>query len=220
MVVKSVIYVSFQGFEGKHLFLKIEHDFNLLRTLRWKMGLSVKEFFPGFEQQQFALQEKNFDEKSFSFGKVFFFCYHLWSLSDSFVLLQNCLVRCAKPPIIVQRAIIGKINLENLFFYSIFGLWAEKTWTFSKTVRHDSQNIAYICRWSLSEVFMEAKFFVWRFSVIEWKHRIPSEKVFSGLSKAHFKYPVQHFEKEVMNEKFTFCGLFRALCVFLLRQES
>ena len=61
---------------------------------------------------------------------------------------------------------------------------------------------------------MEAKIFVWKFSVIERKHRIPSKKVFSGLSKAHFKCPVQHFEKEVMEVKFTFCGLFRALYVF------
>ena len=95
-----------------------------------------------------------------------------------------------------------------------FGFWAETTWTFSKTVRHDSQNIAYICRWSLSEVFMEAKKFVWRFSVIEWKHRIPSEKVFSGLSNAHFRCLVQHFEKEVIKVNFTFCGLFRTVCVF------
>ena len=69
-----------------------------------------------------------------------FLCYHFWSLSDFFVFLQNCLVRCAKPPIIVQREINGKINLEKLFSLNNFGLWAEKTWTFSKTVRHDSQN--------------------------------------------------------------------------------
>ena len=74
MVVKTVIYVSFQGFEGKHLFLKIEHDFNLLRTLRWKkMGLSVKNNFSVFSQQKFALPEKFFDEKKFLFWKCFVF---------------------------------------------------------------------------------------------------------------------------------------------------
>ena len=69
-----------------------------------------------------------------------FFCYHFWSLSDFLVFLQNCLVRCAKPPITVQSEINGKINLEKLFSLNNFGLWAEKTWTFSKTVRHDSRN--------------------------------------------------------------------------------
>ena len=163
-------------------------------------------------------------KKHFSFEKVLFFCYHLWSLSDFFVFLQSCLVWCVKLPINVgKEKHWGNWLSKNLFFFLQkinFGFWAETTWTFSKTVRRDSQNIAYICRWSLSEIFMEAKIFVWKFSVIEWKHRIPSEKVFSGLSKAHFKCPVQHFEKQVMKVKFTFCGLFRALCVFLLRQES
>ena len=74
MVVKTAIYVSFQGFEGKHLFLKIEHGFNFLLTLRWKkMGLSVKEFFSGFNQQKFALPQNYFDEKRFLFRKSFHF---------------------------------------------------------------------------------------------------------------------------------------------------
>ena len=140
MVVKTAIYVSFKGFKGKHLFLKIEHGFNLLRTLRWKKWVfQSKIFFQGSTNKNSRFRRNISMKKDLSFEKVFFFCCHVWSLSDSFVLLQNCLVRCAKPPIIVQRAIIGKINLENLFFYSIFGLWAEKTWTFNKTVRHDSQ---------------------------------------------------------------------------------
>ena len=163
-------------------------------------------------------------KKDFSFEKVFFFCYHLWSLSDFFVFLQSCLVWCVKLPIKVgKEKPWGNQPSKILFSFLqkiIFGFWAETTWTFSKTVRHDSQNIAYICRWYLSEIFREAKNFVWKFSVIERKHRIPSGKVFLGLSKAHFKCPVQHFEKEVMKVKFTFCGLFRALCVFLLRQKS
>ena len=60
----------------------------------------------------------------------------------------------------------------------------------------------------------EAKLFEWKLSVIERKHRFAGENVFSGLSKAHFKCPVQHFEKKVIKVKFTFCGLFRTACVF------
>ena len=78
MVVKTVIYVSFQGFEGKHLFLKIEHDFNLLRTLRWKkMGLSVKNNFSVFSQQKFALPQDYFLEKRLLFRKSFLFLLDL-----------------------------------------------------------------------------------------------------------------------------------------------
>ena len=133
MVVKTAIYVSFKGFEGKHLFLKIEHDFNLLRTLRWKKWVfQSKSFFQGSTNKNSSYRRNFSMKKDFSFEKVFFFCCHFWSLSDSFIFLQSCLVRCAKRPIIVQRGIIGKINLEKLFFFhSIFGLWAEKTWTFS-----------------------------------------------------------------------------------------
>ena len=190
-----------------------------------KLGLSVKEFFSGFNQQKFALLEKYFDEKRFPFRKSFLFL--LSSLEfEWFVCLFAKLFSlvCQTTDQRRERKNIGEINLRKIcfsFYKKInFGFSAETTWTFSKTVRHDSQNIAFICRWSLSEIFMEAKIFVWKFSVNERKHRIPSEKVFSGLSKAHFKCPVQHFEKEVMKVKFTFCGLFRALCVFLLQQES
>ena len=77
--------------------------------------------------------------KSISLSRMFF-CYHFWSLSDFLTFLQNCLVRCAKPPIIAQREINGKTNLERMFSLNNFGLWAEKTWTFSKILRHDSQN--------------------------------------------------------------------------------
>ena len=61
---------------------------------------------------------------------------------------------------------------------------------------------------------------LWKFSVIEWKHRISGENVFSGLSKAQFTCPVQHFEKMMIKVDFTFCGLFTTLCVLLLWQES
>ena len=101
-------------------------------------ALVVKKISSGFLQQEFALPEESFEEKGFLFRESFF--YRFWSLSVFFVFLQNCSVRCAKPPIIVQRDIKWKNNLENLFSLNNFGLWAEKNWTSSKTVRHDSQN--------------------------------------------------------------------------------
>ena len=102
-------------------------------------AFSQKIFFRVFTTGIRASSGMFWGKKDFSFKNVFF-CYHFWSLSDFFVFLQNGLVRCAKPPIIVQRETNGKINLEKLFSLNNFGLWAGKTWTFSKTVTHGSQN--------------------------------------------------------------------------------
>ena len=75
------------------------------------------------------------------------------------------------------------------------------------------KTVAYMCRWSFSEIFPEAKLFEWKFSVTERKHRTFRGNVFSGLSKAHFKCSVQHFEKKMMKVNFTFCRLFSTVCV-------
>ena len=123
----------------------------------------------------------------------------------------------------VERKKLGKLPFEILvffFFLIIFGFWAEKTWTFSKTEGKILEIVAYRCRRTFSENFLEAKILLWKFSVIEWKHRISDENVFSGLSKAQFTCPVQHFEKMMIKVNFTFCGLFRTLCVFFLWQDN
>ena len=99
-------------------FLKLNmasNFFGLWYEKKWVF--QSRSFFQGSTNKNSRFQRNISMKKDFSFENVFFFCYHLWSLSDFFVLLQNCLVRCAKPPIIVQRAIIGKINLEKLFFF-------------------------------------------------------------------------------------------------------
>ena len=101
-----------------------------------------------------------------------------------------------------------------------FGLWAEKTWTFSKTEVKILETVAYRCRRTFSQSFPDGKLFVWKFSVIERKHRISGENVFSELSKAHFKSPVQHFERKLIRRNFTFCGLFRTVCVFFCYERK
>ena len=102
-----------------------------------------------------------------------------------------------------------------------FGLWGEKTWSFSKSVRHDSQNRSLLVQMAIFRNFvMEAKLFEWKFSVIGRKHRISSENVFSGLSKAHFKCPVQHFEIKMIKVNFTFCAPFTTLCVFFCSERK
>ena len=73
MVVKTAIYVSFQGFEGKHLFLKIEHDFKLLRTLIWKKCVfQSRSFFQGSTNKNSRFQRNISMKKDFSFENVFF----------------------------------------------------------------------------------------------------------------------------------------------------
>ena len=75
-------------------------------------------------------------------------------------------------------------------------------------------------RWTFPENFMEAKIIVWKFPVIERKHRISAGNVFSGLSKAHFKCPVEHSEKKMIKVNFTICSLVRTLCVFFCSRRK
>ena len=82
------------------------------------------------------------------------------------------------------------------------------------------KSVAYMCRWTFSEIILEANLFVWKFSVIERKHRFSGENVFLGLSKANFKCPVQYVEKKMIKVNFTFCGLFRISCIFLCSERK
>ena len=201
----------------KNIFFKIEHDCKLLRTSRWrKLGFWSKKFSSGFLQQEFALPKKSFEEKWFPFRKRFFnfsvIISGVWVISLSF--LQNSLVRCVKPPISVLREIKWG-NYPGKIVFSINFEFEEKKLGFSaKQWGMVLKTVAHLCSWPFSEIFLEAKIFVWIFSVIERKHRISRGNVFSGLSKAHFKCSVQHFEKKMIKVNFTFCGLFRTVCVF------
>ena len=106
-----------------------------------KKGILVKKFSSGFIKTEICTSREKFWGKMISLSKKFYFSviiFGVWVISLSF--LQNSLVRCVKPPIIVRREKIRETNLEEMFSLNNFGLWAEKIWTFSKTLRHDSQN--------------------------------------------------------------------------------
>ena len=114
----------------------------------------------------------------------------------------------------VQKRNWEKLTLRNC--YSInFGLEQKKTWTFSKTVKHDFQNCSPRVQGNKFRSFSEGKKFVWNFSDFEREGRTSCEKFYSGLPKAHFACPVQHSEKKIMKVNFTFCGLFTTLSVIL-----
>ena len=117
---------TFRKFWRKLDFFEMEHVCKHLRPSRWKnRAFSQKLFFRVFTTGNRASREM-FRGKRISLSRKIFFCCHFWSLSDFFVVLQNCLVTCAKPPIIVQREINGKINLENLFSLNNSGIEQKK----------------------------------------------------------------------------------------------
>ena len=148
----------FARFWGKTFFFKSEHDFNLLRTLRWKKWVfQSKSFFQGSTNKSSRFQRSISMKKDFSFEKVFFFCYHFWSFSDFFVFLQNCLVRYVKPPIFLQREINGKYNLEKLFPLNNFAFWAEKNLDFQQNRRQESRNRSLQVQKNIFRKFSESK---------------------------------------------------------------
>ena len=88
--------------------------FSVFLTLCQKKRHSVEKFPSGLSHPHFARPEKFFCDKLTFLSKKFF-CYHLWTLSNFFVVLQNSLVRCVRTTIYVWiRKNLGKLNPENL----------------------------------------------------------------------------------------------------------
>ena len=160
-------------------------------------------------------------KKVFPFQKVYFsFWYHFSRLSNFFVVLQFFQSVVSKQRFtFVERRNWEKLTLTNC--YSInFGLCAEKSWTFSKTLKHDSQNCSLRDQRKVFRSFSEATISVWKFSVFERKDRIFCEKNYSGLPKAHFTCPEQHFEKKMIEVNFSVCGFFKSLREFLFHWQK
>ena len=107
----------------------------------------------------------------------------------------------------------GKPTLKSCYSI-VFGLWAENTWTFSQTVKHEFQNSSLRVQRNIFRNFSEATVIVWKFWVFERKDRISCENFYSGLPKAHSTCPVEHFEEKMIKLNFTVCGFFRTLCDF------
>ena len=125
-----------------------------------KIGLLVKKFLFRVFTTGIRASREMFWGKMISLSKKFTFSVIIsgvWVTSLSF--LQISLVRCVKPPIIVRREKIGKINLEKLFFGPVLDFEEEKAWTFCKTVRHDSQNRSLPVQMTIFRNFSGSKFF-------------------------------------------------------------
>ena len=140
MVVETANYVPFEIFGTKTVLLKL--NCKLLRTLSWKnRAFSQKVFFRVFTTEFRASREMFWGKKDLSFEKVLFFCYHFWSLSDFFVFCAKFFSQvCQTTDQRAERNKMGKLTWKTCFFNQFWTLRKNKTWFFSKTVRHDSQN--------------------------------------------------------------------------------
>ena len=113
----------------------------------------------------------------------------------------------------VEKRNWEKLTLENCYSINC-GLWAEKNWTFSKTVKHDSHNSCLRVQRNNFRNFSEATIFDWKFPLFQRKDRISREIFYAGLPKAHFTCPLQNFENKLIKVNFAACGFFRTLCDF------
>ena len=105
-------------------------------------AFNQKVFFRVFTTRIRASREM-FWGKMISLSKKYYFFYHLWSMSDFFVFLAKFSTKvCQTSNQRAERKKLGKLTFEKVVFLQKinFGFWAEITWTFSKTVRLDSQN--------------------------------------------------------------------------------
>ena len=176
-------------------------------------AFSQKVFFTVFNRKS-CFRRIVLKKKVFSFEKVFFsvIIFGIWVIFLSFC---KTVVRYVKPPIILQREINGNYNLEKLFSLNNFGLWAEKTWTFSKTVRHDSQNRSIHAQMNTFRIFSGIKnicmkvFGHWRETSDFWL------KCFLRVVKAAFQVSSATLRENMIKVNFTFCRLFRTVCVFI-----
>ena len=107
-----------------------------------------------------------------------------WTISLSFCkLLQSDVskhrVTC------VEKRNREKRTLKN--YYSInFLFWVEKTSTFSKTVKHDSQNCSLRVQRKLFRNFPETTISVWKFLLFEREARISCQNVLRRVAKGAF----------------------------------
>ena len=114
----------------------------------------------------------------------------------------------------MQRKKIGRIYVSQNFL-DFFRFWAERLRVLSKNYKQGRWN----CNLCVQENTFRAAFlkqdvkYCNIFGLLvkfPWKRR----KIFSGLNKAHFACPEQHFQKKMLKVYFAACGFFKTLCRF------
>ena len=100
--------------------------------------------------------------------KFYSILYHFWRLSNFFVVLQIASFRCVKTPIYVcRKKKLGKSNIKKTVILSISDFEQKKTWSFSRTVKHDSQNCRLRVQTNNFKNFSGVTTNIWKFSVFD-----------------------------------------------------
>ena len=147
--------------------------------------------------------------KQISLSKKFFFFLASFFYIEQFLCrFAVFLISCVTTAIYVRgEEKLRKLTLKNC--YSInFGLWADKTWPFSKTVKHDSQNCSLRVQRNIFRNFPETTIIVWKFLFFEREDRISCRKVFRRVAKGAF-----HVSRATLWEK---DGRSKLFCLWLL----
>ena len=143
-------------------------------------------------------------------GKIFFtkcsiFCHHIWSISDSFCLLGENLLKCVKTTTYMYNAeVLRKINFENSFFQINFGLWANCLRLLAKHWSMIFQNCSLQVQWNNIRNFQGQKdywlsvFRLWAEILYSWP------KNFGKVAKERFNCPDQQFEKNMLEVNYFF----------------
>ena len=100
-----------------------------------------KRYLQGFYNKNSRFQRNVLRKNDFPFEKVFFIVFGVWVISLSFCKIAQSGVPNHRSTCGEKK--IGEINLRKICFLFLqkinFVFSAETTWTFSKTVRLDSQ---------------------------------------------------------------------------------
>ena len=160
--------------------------------------------------------QRNFMRKKiFLFRKSFIFLLSFFKLEWFLCLFANSFSQvCQTTNQREERKKIGEIKLEKLCASNNFGLWDEKTWSFSKTVKHDSQNRSLHEQMNNFRKFYGSKnigmkvFGHWTEILDFWR------KLLLRVAKGAIQVSSATFQKKMINVKFTVCGFFRTLCDF------
>ena len=110
-------------------------------------------------------------------------------------------------------------NTKKLLFYC-FRILSRKNLNFQQNSKAWFSKLYPTCPEKQFRNFSEATITVWKFWVFQRKGRIFAKNFYSGLPKAHFTFPVQHFEKKLMKVNFISGGFFRTLCDFFTLKEE
>ena len=141
MVVKTATYVPSEVFEEKQFFFENWKWFQPSSDSEKKKNrASNQKVFFRVHTTKIRGSKEMFWGIKISLSKKFYFSVLLFGVGA--ISLSFC--KFLQSGVSNNQSTCGEKKMKKLFFEKLFsstnfGFWVEKTWTFSKTVRHDSQ---------------------------------------------------------------------------------